>query len=74
MTDAYKKVGRGGAGNFYSKKDVEDVSKAAASVIPPFLLSCYPESQGLLLADLNPLNVFLPFQLKPLLTTLPISE
>jgi hypothetical protein len=41
MTDVYKKVGRGGAGNFYSKKDVEDVSKVAAAVISPsyFLLS-----------------------------------
>lgn len=29
MTDAYRKVGRGGAGNFYSPKDVEDVEKAA---------------------------------------------
>jgi hypothetical protein len=41
MTDVYKKVGRGGAGNFYSKKDVEDVSKAAAAVMPPFLLPAF---------------------------------
>jgi hypothetical protein len=41
MTDVYKKVGRGGAGNFYSKKDIEDVSKAAAAVISPFLLLAF---------------------------------
>jgi hypothetical protein len=29
MADAYRKVGRGGAGNFYSLKDIEDVEKAA---------------------------------------------
>ncbi|KAF5501028.1 hypothetical protein CGCS363_v006638 [Colletotrichum siamense] len=28
MSDVFRKVGRGGAGNFYSKKDVEDVEKA----------------------------------------------
>jgi hypothetical protein len=38
MTEPYKKVGRGGAGNFYSKKGIEDVSKAAASV---FCLLCF---------------------------------
>ncbi|KAL8370341.1 hypothetical protein RB595_000630 [Gaeumannomyces hyphopodioides] len=27
--EVYKRVGRGGAGNFYSKKDVEDVAKAS---------------------------------------------
>jgi hypothetical protein len=52
MTDVYKKVGRGGAGNFYSKKDIEDVSKAAAAVIPPFLLLAF------LLADPIPLTHF----------------
>jgi len=31
MSEPYKKVGRGGAGNFYSPKDIEDVSKAAES-------------------------------------------
>lgn len=30
--EVYKRVGRGGAGNFYSKKDVEDVAKA--SMVP----------------------------------------
>ncbi|KAG0646861.1 hypothetical protein D0Z07_6249, partial [Hyphodiscus hymeniophilus] len=28
MADMYRKVGRGGAGNFYSQKDAEDVAKA----------------------------------------------
>ncbi|KAL0931863.1 uncharacterized protein CTRU02_212816 [Colletotrichum truncatum] len=28
MSDVFRKVGRGGAGNFYSKKDVEDAEKA----------------------------------------------
>ncbi|KAK1992925.1 hypothetical protein LX36DRAFT_674219 [Colletotrichum falcatum] len=28
MSDVYRKTGRGGSGNFYSKKDVEDVEKA----------------------------------------------
>jgi hypothetical protein len=32
MAEAYKKVGRGGAGNFYSKKDVQDVAKATEAV------------------------------------------
>lgn len=31
MADAYRKVGRGGAGNFYSQKDIEDVTKNAES-------------------------------------------
>lgn len=31
MADAYRKVGRGGAGNFYSKKDVEEVTKSQTS-------------------------------------------
>jgi hypothetical protein len=38
MAEAYKKVGRGGAGNFYSKKEVEDVKgKGKAIVCPPLL-------------------------------------
>ena len=38
MSEPYKKVGRGGAGNFYSKKEVEDVKgKGKAVVRPPFL-------------------------------------
>lgn len=40
MAEAYKKVGRGGAGNFYTKKEVEDVKgkgKGKAVVCPPFL-------------------------------------
>jgi hypothetical protein len=38
MSEAFKKVGRGGAGNFYSKKDVEDVKgKGKAAVCPLFL-------------------------------------
>jgi hypothetical protein len=37
MAEAYKKVGRGGAGNFYSKKSVEDVKgKGKAVVFLPF--------------------------------------
>ena len=41
MTEPYKKVGRGGAGNFYSKKDVQDVVQAgeAVSLIFPILAS-----------------------------------
>jgi hypothetical protein len=42
MAEAYKKVGRGGAGNFYTKKEVEDVKgkgKGKAVVCPPFLTS-----------------------------------
>jgi hypothetical protein len=30
-SEPYRKVGRGGAGNFYSKKDVEDASKTETS-------------------------------------------
>jgi hypothetical protein len=52
MTDVYKKVGRGGAGNFYSKKDIEDVSKEATAVISPFLLLAF------LLANPIPLTLF----------------
>jgi hypothetical protein len=55
MTEMYKKVGRGGAGNFYNKKDVEDVSKAAAAVIPPFLLLAFLAPP---LADPIPLTRF----------------
>ncbi|TDZ24248.1 hypothetical protein Cob_v003031 [Colletotrichum orbiculare MAFF 240422] len=29
MSDVFRKVGRGGAGNFFSKKDVEDAQKAS---------------------------------------------
>lgn len=28
----YRKVGRGGAGNYYSQKDIEEASKKAAQV------------------------------------------
>ena len=28
----YQRVGRGGAGNYYSKKDLDEVSKRAAEV------------------------------------------
>jgi hypothetical protein len=39
MSEAFKKVGRGGAGNFYSKKDVEDVKgKGKAAVCPFFFI------------------------------------
>ncbi|KAK9771079.1 hypothetical protein SCAR479_12203 [Seiridium cardinale] len=31
MADAYRKVGRGGAGNFYSPKDVEEATKAPSN-------------------------------------------
>lgn len=34
--EVYKKVGRGGAGNFYSKKDIEEVKgKGKADVCSP---------------------------------------
>lgn len=40
MSEPYKKVGRGGAGNFYTKKDVEDVKgKGKAVVWPLFFLT-----------------------------------
>src|SRR3954452_15601742 len=45
MSEPYKKVGRGGAGNFYSPKDIEDVSKAAESVFPPFTFQFSPSLQ-----------------------------
>jgi hypothetical protein len=42
MADAYTKMGRGGAGNFYSKKGVEDVKgKGKAVVYTPFSFSSY---------------------------------
>ncbi|KAI1762486.1 hypothetical protein GGR53DRAFT_416027 [Hypoxylon sp. FL1150] len=31
MTDVYRRTGRGGAGNFYSQKDIAEVTKAADS-------------------------------------------
>ncbi|KAE9379164.1 hypothetical protein N431DRAFT_478238 [Stipitochalara longipes BDJ] len=34
MSEPYKKVGRGGAGNFYSKKDVEDIKGKGKAVDP----------------------------------------
>ena len=30
----YRKVGRGGAGNYYSKKDIDELSKRVAEVLP----------------------------------------
>jgi hypothetical protein len=30
--DAFRRVGRGGAGNFYSKQDVQDAEKASETV------------------------------------------
>jgi hypothetical protein len=30
-TDVFRRVGRGGAGNFYSQQDVQDAEKKAAS-------------------------------------------
>ena len=33
MSEPYKKVGRGGAGNFYSKKDIEDVKGKGKAVV-----------------------------------------
>ena len=33
----YRKVGRGGAGNYYSQKDVEDAAKKAAEVCEALL-------------------------------------
>lgn len=32
MAEPYQKVGRGGAGNFYSKSDIEEVNKTAETV------------------------------------------
>jgi hypothetical protein len=40
--EIYKKVGRGGAGNFYSKQDIDNVTKSSAGVcalLLPFLHS-----------------------------------
>jgi hypothetical protein len=34
-SDVFRKVGRGGAGNFYSKKDIEDAEKATSAVCTP---------------------------------------
>lgn len=31
-TESYKKIGRGGAGNFYSKQDIEEATKDTAEV------------------------------------------
>jgi hypothetical protein len=31
-TDVFRRVGRGGAGNFYSKQDVQDAEKASNEV------------------------------------------
>jgi len=31
MSDIYKKVGRGGAGNYYSKQDIADATKNVSS-------------------------------------------
>jgi hypothetical protein len=31
-SEVFRRVGRGGAGNWYSKKDVEDADKAALEV------------------------------------------
>ncbi|KAG9232566.1 hypothetical protein BJ875DRAFT_380403 [Amylocarpus encephaloides] len=33
MTETYKKVGRGGAGNFYSKEDIETATQATPSTL-----------------------------------------
>lgn len=30
--EGYKKIGRGGAGNYYSKQDIDDAAKNAAEV------------------------------------------
>lgn len=31
-SETYRKIGRGGAGNYYSKQDIEDAAKSAAEV------------------------------------------
>lgn len=31
MSDVYRKTGRGGAGNFYSKQDIEQAEQAKAT-------------------------------------------
>lgn len=33
MTDIFRRVGRGGAGNFWSKREVEEHEKAVASKV-----------------------------------------
>ena len=38
MAEAYKKVGRGGAGNFYSKKEVQDIKGKGKAVVCPLFL------------------------------------
>jgi len=32
-SEVFRKVGRGGAGNFFSKKDVEEVEEAAVAAV-----------------------------------------
>lgn len=32
-SETYRKIGRGGAGNYYSKKDVEEVARRAAEEV-----------------------------------------
>ncbi len=44
MAEPYKRIGRGGAGNFYGPKDIEDASMtgagAAAAAVPSPFLTC----------------------------------
>ena len=37
MATSYRKVGRGGAGNYYSQQDIQDASKRAAEVLQNLL-------------------------------------
>jgi hypothetical protein len=41
MSEPYKKVGRGGAGNFYSKKTVEDIKGKGKAVVCPLFFSLF---------------------------------
>jgi len=74
MAQPYKKVGRGGAGNFYSKKDIEDVSKTVAPVLYPFFLPhpSLPLHSSQLRSQFFPTNSFdhLYYQ-RPTANTLP---
>jgi hypothetical protein len=45
MSEAYKKVGRGGAGNFYSKKNVEDVKGKGKAVVGPLFFKPFEACQ-----------------------------
>lgn len=41
-SESYRKIGRGGAGNFYSKQDIEEAARRAAEVCQNKPTSRYP--------------------------------